>query len=167
MKHSVATKMSKIRSSKAPYTKFCKLPGSVLYRTYSIIPDMIQNRKSTRAPAAAPSMNQSHKNGSDAKDASLPPQHSALAEGDDKYKNDLGEFGDFENHSVEELEKYCVLQAEETTQRINGCVKVAEEIREVSSRTLGNIHQQGYQITITHETAATIDHELSRVCTFF
>lgn len=162
IKHSVATKMSKICSSKTPYTKFYKLPGSVLYRTYSFIPDMIQSRRSTSTGAStAPSINQSPNNGSDATEASLPP-HSTLAEGDSKYENDLREFGDFENRSVQELEKYCVLQAEETTQRINGCVKVAEEIREVSARTLGSIHQQGEQITRTHETAATIDHELSR-----
>ncbi|KAL0914291.1 hypothetical protein M5K25_014626 [Dendrobium thyrsiflorum] len=152
--------MSKISSSKTPNAKFYKLPGSVFFRTYSFYPDIKQNRRSTRA-STAPSINKSLNNGYEKKGTSFPP-YSTLADGNNKYTNDLREFSDFKNQSVQELEKYCINRAEETTQRINGCVKVAEEIREVSLRTLGNVHQQGEQITTTHETAATIDYELSR-----
>ncbi|KAI0501153.1 hypothetical protein KFK09_016097 [Dendrobium nobile] len=152
--------MSKISSSKTPNAKFYKLPGSVFFRTYSLDPDIKQNRRSTRA-STAPSIKKSRNNGYEKKGTSFPP-YSTFADGNNKYTNDLREFSDFKNQSVQELEKYCINRAEETTQRINGCVKVAEEIREVSLRTLGNIHQQGEQITTTHETAATIDYELSR-----
>ncbi|KAI0497732.1 hypothetical protein KFK09_020966 [Dendrobium nobile] len=67
-----------------------------------------------------------------------------------------------ENESVVKLENYGVIKAEETTEKINGCLKVAEEIREDASRTLVNLHQQGEQITRTHLTAASIDYDLSR-----
>ncbi|ONK55667.1 uncharacterized protein A4U43_UnF360 [Asparagus officinalis] len=79
-----------------------------------------------------------------------------------KYKNDFRDSGGLENQSVQELEGYAVYKADETTQKVNGCLRIAEEIREDASRTLVNLHQQGEQITRTHVTAANIDQDLSR-----
>ncbi|KAJ6841977.1 SNAP25 homologous protein SNAP33-like [Iris pallida] len=79
-----------------------------------------------------------------------------------RYKNDFHDSGGMENQSIQELEGYAVYKAEETTQKVNGCLKIAEEIREDASRTLVTLHQQGEQITRTHQTAANIEHDLSR-----
>ncbi|OIT02873.1 PREDICTED: SNAP25 homologous protein SNAP33-like [Nicotiana attenuata] len=79
-----------------------------------------------------------------------------------KYKNYFRESGGFENQTVEELEDYAVYKAEETTKSVNGCLKIAEEMREDATKTLITLHQQGEQITRTHMTAADIDHDLSR-----
>ncbi|KAJ8772978.1 hypothetical protein K2173_028155 [Erythroxylum novogranatense] len=79
-----------------------------------------------------------------------------------KYKNDFRDDGGLENQSVQELENYAVYKAEETTQAVNGCLKIAEEIREGATNTLIMLHQQGEQITRTHNVAVEIDHDLSR-----
>ncbi|XWS47960.1 hypothetical protein CRYUN_Cryun13aG0030700 [Craigia yunnanensis] len=50
----------------------------------------------------------------------------------------------------------------ETTKTVNSCVKIAEEMREGATKTLITLHQQGEQITRTHNVAAGIDHDLSR-----
>ncbi|XP_020579802.1 putative SNAP25 homologous protein SNAP30 [Phalaenopsis equestris] len=160
VKHSVDTSMSKIRSSKAPKIKVYELPGSVFFRTYPFNPYMKKSHRSTVA-STTPSTNQSHNNSPDAKDTSS-PLYSTLADGNIGCMNEFRAVNNFENQSVQELEKYCVHKAEETTQTINGCMKVAEEIRVVSSRTLSSIHQQGEQIIRTHSTTVTIDHELNR-----
>ncbi|BBH03993.1 soluble N-ethylmaleimide-sensitive factor adaptor protein 33 [Prunus dulcis] len=60
-----------------------------------------------------------------------------------KYKNDFRDTGGVENQSVEELENYAVYKAEETTKSVNGCLKIAEEIREDATKTLVTLHQQG------------------------
>ncbi|KAK6261699.1 hypothetical protein QUC31_007515 [Theobroma cacao] len=80
----------------------------------------------------------------------------------DKYKNDFRDSGGLENQSVQELENYAVYKAEETTKTVNNCVKIAEEMREGATNTLITLHQQGEQITRTHNVAAGIDHDLSR-----
>lgn len=80
-----------------------------------------------------------------------------------KYKNDFRDTGGVENQSVEELENYAVYKAEETTKSVNGCLKIAEEIREDATKTLVTLHQQGEQITRSHMVAADIDQDLSRV----
>ncbi|KAH8487263.1 hypothetical protein H0E87_026013 [Populus deltoides] len=67
-----------------------------------------------------------------------------------------------ENQSVQELENYAVYKAEETTKSVNGCLKIAEDMREGATRTLITLHQQGEQITKTHDVAVEIDHDLSR-----
>ncbi|KAK8942534.1 hypothetical protein KSP39_PZI009265 [Platanthera zijinensis] len=67
-----------------------------------------------------------------------------------------------EDRTLEELEKRAVREAEEATKKINCCLKVAEVIGEDASWTLANLNQQGQQITRTHATAASIDHDLSR-----
>lgn len=80
-----------------------------------------------------------------------------------KYQNDFRHSGGLENQSVQELENYAVYKAEETTKAVNGCLKIAEDIREDATTTLVALHQQGEQITRTHVAAADIDYDLSRV----
>ncbi|BAT98947.1 hypothetical protein VIGAN_10031300 [Vigna angularis var. angularis] len=41
-------------------------------------------------------------------------------------------------------------------------MKFAENIREVATKTLVTLHQQGEQITRSHHVAVNIDHDLSR-----
>ncbi|KAG0483864.1 hypothetical protein HPP92_011948 [Vanilla planifolia] len=77
-------------------------------------------------------------------------------------KGCTSESGGFKDEVVQELEKYAVCEAEVTAKKINGCLKIAEEMRGDASRTIVNLHQQGEQITRTHLTAASIDEDLSR-----
>ncbi|XP_074568770.1 SNAP25 homologous protein SNAP32-like [Curcuma longa] len=79
-----------------------------------------------------------------------------------RYRNEFRDSGGIENQSVQELENYAVYKAEETTNTINGCLKIAEEMREDASNTLVKLHQQGQQITRTHQAVADIEHDLSR-----
>ncbi|KAJ4961983.1 hypothetical protein NE237_021893 [Protea cynaroides] len=79
-----------------------------------------------------------------------------------KYKNDFRDSGGLENQSVQELENYAVYKAEETTNTVNSCLKIAENIREDATNTLITLHKQGEQITRTHQVAADIDQDLSR-----
>nr|CAD1837913.1 unnamed protein product [Ananas comosus var. bracteatus] len=65
------------------------------------------------------------------------------------------------NQSVQELENYAAYKAEETTHKVNDCLKIAEIIKEDATKTLVTLHQQGEQITRTHHTAADIEHDLS------
>nr|ALH22085.1 soluble N-ethylmaleimide-sensitive factor adaptor protein 33 [Vincetoxicum mongolicum] len=88
--------------------------------------------------------------------------YSLASSARNKYKNDFRDSGGLENQSVQELEDYAVYKAEETTKAANGCLKIAEEIREDATKTLVTLHQQGEQITRTHYAAADIDHDLSR-----
>jgi synaptosomal-associated protein 25 len=78
------------------------------------------------------------------------------------YRNDFRDSGGIENQSVQELENYSVYKAEETTKSVNGCLKIAEDIRDDATKTLVALHQQGEQITRTHMVAADIDYDLSR-----
>lgn len=68
----------------------------------------------------------------------------------------------FENQSVQELETYAADKAEETTGAVNGCVRIAEAIREDATRTLVMLNEQGEQITRTHETCTKIDEDLTK-----
>ncbi|KAL2322090.1 hypothetical protein Fmac_026469 [Flemingia macrophylla] len=79
-----------------------------------------------------------------------------------RYKNGFHDSGGLENQSVQELESYAVYKAEETTNSVNNCLKIAENIREDATKTLVTLHQQGEQITRSHHVAADIDHDLSR-----
>ncbi|XP_059641855.1 SNAP25 homologous protein SNAP33-like [Cornus florida] len=88
--------------------------------------------------------------------------HSLFSSARSRYKNDFHESGGLENQTVEELENYAVYKAEETTKTVNGCLKIAEDIREDATKTLVTLHQQGEQITRTHMVAADIEHDLSR-----
>ncbi|CAJ1944159.1 unnamed protein product [Sphenostylis stenocarpa] len=79
-----------------------------------------------------------------------------------RYKNDFRDSGGLENQSVQELESYAVYKAEETTNSVSNCLKIAENIREDATKTLVTLHQQGEQITRSHHIAADIDQDLSR-----
>ncbi|CAD5312646.1 unnamed protein product [Arabidopsis thaliana] len=72
---------------------------------------------------------------------------------DDKYKNGFNDSGGLQSQTTEELEKYAVYKAEETTKGVNNCLKIAEDIRSDGARTLEMLHQQGEQINRTHEMA--------------
>nr|XP_010936394.1 LOW QUALITY PROTEIN: SNAP25 homologous protein SNAP33 [Elaeis guineensis] len=79
-----------------------------------------------------------------------------------RYKIDFHDSGGSENRSAQEPENYAVYKAEETTQKVNDCMKIAEVIREDASRTLVTLHQQGEQIARTPQTDANIDQDLSK-----
>jgi len=79
-----------------------------------------------------------------------------------KYKNDFRDSGGLDSQTTEELENYAVYRSEETTNTVNNCLKIAEGIREEATNTLVTLHQQGEQITRTHEEAVNIDYDLSR-----
>jgi synaptosomal-associated protein 25 len=80
-----------------------------------------------------------------------------------RYKNNFRDSGGLENQSVQELESYAVYKAEETTESVHNCLKIAENIREDATKTLVTLHHQGEQITRSHQVAADIDRDLSRV----
>ncbi|XP_010491406.1 PREDICTED: SNAP25 homologous protein SNAP33-like [Camelina sativa] len=80
-----------------------------------------------------------------------------------RYKNDSGGGNvEKENQTVQELESYAVYKSQETTKTVQGCLKVAQEIRSDATRTLVMLNEQGEQITRTHHKAVDIDHDLSR-----
>lgn len=89
---------------------------------------------------------------------------SSRAASKDGYKNGFRDSGGLENQSVQELENYAVYKSEETTKSVNNCLRIAEDIREDASRTLDMLHQQGEQITRTHEMVVDTEKDLSRVC---
>ncbi|XP_042501180.1 SNAP25 homologous protein SNAP33-like [Macadamia integrifolia] len=88
--------------------------------------------------------------------------HSVASAQRNKYKNDFRDSGGLENQSVQELENYAVYKAEDTTNTVNSCLKIAEKIREDATNTLITLHKQGEQITRTHMVAADTDQDLSR-----
>ncbi|KAK9162533.1 hypothetical protein Syun_003435 [Stephania yunnanensis] len=83
-----------------------------------------------------------------------------------KYKNDFGDSGGFENQSVQELQNYAAYKSEETTNTVNNCLKIAEDIKDDAANTLATLQKQGEQITRTHQMTVDIDHDLSRLCSF-
>lgn len=87
---------------------------------------------------------------------------SSSAAARSRYRNDFRDSGGVDGQSVQELEGYAAYKAEETTQRVDGCLRIAEEMRETASKTLFTVHQQGQQIRRTHAMAQDIDQDLSR-----
>ncbi|XP_044331234.1 putative SNAP25 homologous protein SNAP30 isoform X2 [Triticum aestivum] len=79
-----------------------------------------------------------------------------------RYKNGFRDSGGFDNQSVQELEGYVAHKAEEVTQKVNVCLRLAENIKEDATNTMIALHKQGQQMNRTHETAANIDQDLSR-----
>ncbi|GLU09522.1 hypothetical protein SLE2022_263790 [Rubroshorea leprosula] len=79
-----------------------------------------------------------------------------------RYKNNFRDSGGLQNQTMEELENYAVYKAEETTKSVSNCLKIAENIREDATKTLDMLHEQGEQITRTHEMAVEIDKDLSK-----
>lgn len=80
-----------------------------------------------------------------------------------RYKNDFKDSGGLENQSVQELENYAVYKSEETTRDVNNCLRIAEDIRGDATKTLDMLHQQGEQITRTHNMVVETEKDLSRV----
>ncbi|XVF43201.1 hypothetical protein PTKIN_Ptkin02bG0021600 [Pterospermum kingtungense] len=80
----------------------------------------------------------------------------------ERYKNDFKDSGGLQNQTMEDLENYAVYKAEETTNSVNNCLRIAEDIREDATRTLDTLHQQGQQIERTHEKAVEIDKDLHK-----
>ncbi|KAJ4788186.1 soluble N-ethylmaleimide-sensitive factor adaptor protein 33 [Rhynchospora pubera] len=87
---------------------------------------------------------------------------SPFADNKARYRNDFRDSGGIQNQSTQELESYAVYKAEETTQKVNDCLRIAEDMREGASKTLVQLHQQGQQIERTHLTTVDIDQDLSR-----
>ncbi|XP_015689080.1 SNAP25 homologous protein SNAP33-like [Oryza brachyantha] len=79
-----------------------------------------------------------------------------------QYKNDFGDSGGLENQSVQELENYAAYKAEETTDALAGCLRIAENIKEDAANTLVTLNKQGQQISRTHEKAVDIDQDLTK-----
>ncbi|KAL1196777.1 SNAP25 homologous protein SNAP33 [Cardamine amara subsp. amara] len=87
---------------------------------------------------------------------------SKLSDAKSRYRNDFRDSGAVENQTVQELESYAVYKSEETTKSVQGCLKVAEDIRSDATRTLVMLNEQGEKITRTHQKAVDIDYHLSR-----
>ncbi|KAL0926614.1 hypothetical protein M5K25_002853 [Dendrobium thyrsiflorum] len=158
----MATVLSRIGFSKKPNTKVYNLNPAVSdfsgKKYFDPDLELESNCKYKRASSYASAINQLHHRSSKSSSSG----YSGLDSRRYKHKNDFCESGSFENQSVEVLENYSVYKAEQTTQKIHGCLKVAEDMSGGASRLLVNLHQQGEQITQTHQTAATIDHLLQR-----
>lgn len=99
----------------------------------------------------------------DANKKSSSSSHGFQSADRNRYKNGFRDSGGLENQSVQELENFAAYKAEETTNSVNNCLKIAENIREDATKTLVTLHHQGEQITRSHQVAADIDHDLSRV----
>lgn len=91
------------------------------------------------------------------------PSSSTASKDKDRYKNGFSNSGGLENQSVQELENYAVYKSEETTKSVNNCLRIAEDIRGDATRTLDMLHQQGEQITRTHNMVVDTEKDLSRV----
>ncbi|XP_073115898.1 SNAP25 homologous protein SNAP32-like isoform X2 [Elaeis guineensis] len=169
----MAVDISKISLMKTPVSKVSKQhspdPGFSGYNPFDSDSESDLNHTTARA-SSAPVISKAKKtisefsyNGDEGNGTSSSSSYSGFSASRNKYKNDFHALGGgFENQSVQELENYAVYKADETTHKINGCLKIAEEMREDASRTLVTLHQQGQQITRAHLTAADIDHDLSR-----
>uniref|UniRef100_A0A0E0K0K9 t-SNARE coiled-coil homology domain-containing protein n=1 Tax=Oryza punctata TaxID=4537 RepID=A0A0E0K0K9_ORYPU len=79
-----------------------------------------------------------------------------------RYKDDFRDSGGLEQQSVQELENYAAYKAEETTDALGGCLRIAENIREDAANTLVTLNKQGQQISRTHEKAVDIDQDLTK-----
>lgn len=89
--------------------------------------------------------------------------YQAPADAKKRYKDGFRESGGLENQSVQELEHYAAYKAEETTDALAGCLRIAEDIKKDASDTLITLHKQGEQISRTHEKAVEIDQDLTKV----
>lgn len=87
---------------------------------------------------------------------------SSSAAAKNRYKNNFQDSGGLENQSVQELENYAVYKSEETTKDVNNCLRIAEDIKGDATRTLEMLHEQGDQITRTHNMVVDTEKDLSR-----
>ncbi|XP_037459614.1 SNAP25 homologous protein SNAP33-like [Triticum dicoccoides] len=124
--------------------------GGMVQRRASSVPTPADERNSLFATDPAPSGFASSSSSSSAAAARR------------RYGSDFRDSGGVEAQSVQELEGYAAYKAEETTRRVDGCLRVAEEMRDTASKTLLQVHQQGQQIRRTHAMALDIDQDLSR-----
>lgn len=129
--------------------------------------DKKQNVKASRSSSepslVAPNLSTNPFDDDETKGGKSSSAYSFTSADKNRYKNGFRDLGGLESQSVQELENYAVYKAEETTKSVNGCLKIAEEIREDATKTLITLHHQSEQITRTHMTAADIDYDLSRV----
>jgi len=88
--------------------------------------------------------------------------YSVPAGGKKQYKDGFRDSGGLENQSVQELENYAAYKAEETTDTLNGCLRIAENIKEDATNTMITLNKQGEQIARTHEKAVEIDQDLTK-----
>ncbi|KAG2651326.1 hypothetical protein PVAP13_1NG280100 [Panicum virgatum] len=88
--------------------------------------------------------------------------YQAPADAKKRYKDGFRDAGGLENQSVEELEHYAAYKAEETTDALAGCLRIAEDIKQDATDTLITLHKQGEQISRTHEKAVEIDQDLTK-----
>jgi synaptosomal-associated protein 25 len=88
--------------------------------------------------------------------------YQAPADAKKRYKDGFRDAGGLENQSVQELEHYAAYKAEETTDALAGCLRIAEDIKKDASDTLITLHKQGEQISRTHEKAVEIDQDLTK-----
>ncbi|KAF4396336.1 putative SNAP25 homologous protein SNAP30 [Cannabis sativa] len=139
---------------------FMKLPANKISKQKSVDPGF---SASTANPYDSDTENAKQNIVKPARRTSSEPMLFVPDYGDgDRYRNDFRDSGGIENQSVQELEKYAVYKAEETTKSVNNCLKIAEDIREDATRTLDMLNQQGEQINRTHMMAVDIDRDLSR-----
>ncbi|KAM6572006.1 hypothetical protein CsatA_016086 [Cannabis sativa] len=139
---------------------FMKLPANKISKQKSVDPGF---SASTANPYDSDTENAKQNIVKPARRTSSEPMLFVPDYGDgDRYMNDFRDSGGIENQSVQELEKYAVYKAEETTKSVNNCLKIAEDIREDATRTLDMLNQQGEQINRTHMMAVDIDRDLSR-----
>ena len=89
--------------------------------------------------------------------------YQAPADAKRRYKDGFRDAGGLESQSVEELEHYAAYKAEETTDALAGCLRIAEDIKQDATDTLITLHKQGEQISRTHEKAVEIDQDLTKV----
>ncbi|RLN07738.1 SNAP25 homologous protein SNAP33 [Panicum miliaceum] len=88
--------------------------------------------------------------------------YQAPADANKRYKDGFRDAGGLENQSVEELEHYAAYKAEETTDALAGCLRIAEDIKQDATDTIITLHKQGEQISRTHEKAVEIDQDLTK-----
>jgi synaptosomal-associated protein 25 len=90
-------------------------------------------------------------------------KYSVPAGAKKQYKDGFRDTGGLENQSVEELENYAAYKAEETTDTLNGCLRIAENIKQDATNTMITLNKQGDQIGRTHEKAVELDQDLAKV----
>ncbi|KAL9328157.1 hypothetical protein ACSQ67_003160 [Phaseolus vulgaris] len=95
----------------------------------------------------------------------LPVQKSKgnyFDEDDDDWGRKPSSTASKDKDSVQELENYAVYKSEETTKSVDNCLRIAEDIRGEATKTLEMLHEQGDQITRTHNMVVDTEKDLSR-----
>ncbi|KAE8673266.1 L-type lectin-domain containing receptor kinase S.4-like [Hibiscus syriacus] len=82
-------------------------------------------------------------NGKGRKNKTPASTRASRARNHDKYKDDFRDSGVLQAQTMENLKGYPVYKAEETTNSVNNCLRIAENIRDDASKTLDTLNQQG------------------------